>query len=117
VPQVVARSDTSLRPTLGRVAGHAVIGRLGVGMTLLARRPLPFGQMGRNVMMLDVGMGARWRGIQLDLEAYNALDASWLDGEFVYASADRGAAPTLVPQEHASVGAPRTLWATGTVRW
>lgn len=115
VPQVVARSDTSVRPELARALGDPVMGRLGIGTTLLARRPLPYGEMGRDVMLADVGVGARWRALQLDVDVYNLLDASWLDGEFVYASATRGGAPSLVPQRHVTVGAPRTLWVMGTL--
>ena len=107
---------TTILVRIGADGSYSLPGIPSGGVRLLARRPLPYGDTGRDVMLADVGAGARWHALQLDVDVYNALDASWLDGEFVYASAARSAAPSLVPQRHVTVGSPRTLWVTGTLR-
>ena len=49
-------------------------------------------------------------GVALAVEGFNLLDAHWYDGEFVFASRwDPGAAASLVPQRHVTVGAPRQI--------
>jgi hypothetical protein len=117
-PQVVARSDTAFRPVIGQLGGAPVRGHLGLGLTLLGRRPLPYGEMGHDAFLADVGTGVRWKGLALNMEVFNLLDDGWYDGEFVYASStSRGAPPSLVPQRHVTVGAPRTLWVSGEVHW
>jgi len=117
-PQVVARSDTAFRPVLGTVAGAPVQGHLGLGLTLLGRRPLPYGEMGHDVVLADAAARARWRAVEVSLEVFNLLDTGWYDGEFVYASSQsRGAVASLVPQRHVTVGAPRTAWLTGALHF
>jgi outer membrane cobalamin receptor len=110
-PQVVARSDTSWDPVIATVLGRKLRGHVGLGLSLLAVRPLPYGEMGRNAMLADLGVGARLGEVEIDFDAYNLLDDRWFDGEFVYASNfQQGATPTLVPQRHVTMGAPRTLF-------
>ncbi|PKN31392.1 MAG: hypothetical protein CVU63_24175 [Deltaproteobacteria bacterium HGW-Deltaproteobacteria-20] len=117
-PQVVARSDTAFRPVLGTVAGAPVQGHLGLGLTLLGRRPLPYGQMGHDVVLADAAARARWRALEISLEVFNLMDTGWYDGEFVYASSEsRGAVASRVPQRHVTVGAPRTAWLTGALHF
>jgi outer membrane cobalamin receptor len=115
-PQLVGRTDLAVLPRIGALRGHEIKGRLGFATTLLARRPLPYSEMGKNIFLVDATAGARWREVELGLDVYNLLGASWYDAEFVYASAfDRGAAPSLVPLRHATVGAPRTILASFTL--
>jgi len=117
-PQVVARSDTAYRPVVGSMAGADVRGHLGVGLTLLARRPLPYGEMGHDVFLADASARARWKAVELALEVFNLFDTAWFDGEFVYASREtRNAAASLVPQRHVTAGPPRTLWLTGALHF
>ena len=109
-PQWVARLDAALTPRLGTVHGLPVEGRLGTGASVLARRPLPYGQWGHDIVLLDGVASVRVGGVALAIEAYNLLDAHWYDGEFVFASRwDPGAAASLVPQRHVTVGAPRSF--------
>jgi iron complex outermembrane recepter protein len=115
-PQLVARTDLAVTTKLGTLRGREVKGRLGFSTTLLARRPLPFGEMGRNIFLVDTTASARWREVEVGIDVYNLMGASWYDAEFVYASSfDRGAAPNLVPTRHATVGAPRTILASLTL--
>ena len=86
VPQVVARADIAVRPVLGSVANRKLVGRVGAGATYLYRRPIPFGELGTDVALLDAVAGARLDEVELKLECWNLLDAEWNDGEFVYAS-------------------------------
>jgi iron complex outermembrane receptor protein len=109
-PEWVLRLDAALTPRLGSLHGLPVEGRLGAGASVLARRPLPYGQWGHDIFLLDAVASVRVAGVALAIEAFNLLDAHWYDGEFVFASRwDPGAAASLVPQRHVTVGAPRTV--------
>jgi iron complex outermembrane receptor protein len=112
-PQWVVRGDAALTPRLGSVRGHDVTGRVGTGLSLLARRPLPYHQFGHDVFLVDGSAQVRVGPVELGLEAFNLLNARWFDGEFVFASRwNPGQAAALVPQRHVTVGAPRTVLAT-----
>jgi iron complex outermembrane receptor protein len=109
-PQWVMRLDAAFTPRLGTLFGYPVDGRLGAGSSVLARRPLPYGPWGHDVFLVDGVASARVGGVALAIEAYNLFDARWYDGEFVFASRwDPGAAASLVPRRHVTVGAPRSL--------
>jgi outer membrane cobalamin receptor len=110
VPQLIARADVAATPVLGVWRGHELRARAGAGASLLARRPLPYREMGDDVFLLDATVGAGLGPIEARVDAFNLLDAAWYDGQFVYASRwDQNAAPSLVPQRHVTVGAPRTV--------
>lgn len=116
VPQVVIRTDVAFTPTLGRVLGRPLTSHFGFGQTSIARRPLPYGEMGHDYTLIDALASVRLREVELKLSAFNLLNLNWYDGEYTFASNfERGAAPSLVPQRHVTVGAPRTLLATLTV--
>jgi iron complex outermembrane recepter protein len=109
-PQWVLRSDLAFTPGLGRVRGLEARARLGAGASWLARRPLPYGQWGHDLFLLDGSAALRLGPAELGLAVLNLLDAGWYDGEFVYASRwDPGQAAALVPQRHVTVGAPRSF--------
>jgi outer membrane receptor protein involved in Fe transport len=111
VPQWVFRADAAARPTLGTWRGIPIAGRLGAGASLMARRPLPYGEWGHDVFLIDTAAALRVGRVELTAEVFNVLDARWYDGEFVYASRwNRGQAASLVPQRHVTAGAPRTLF-------
>ncbi|HTN89386.1 MAG TPA: TonB-dependent receptor, partial [Sorangium sp.] len=113
VPQVVARADLAVTPRLGALFGRRLEARAGAGVTLLHRRPLPYGEIGRDALLTDVTAHLRYHRVELGLDVYNLLDAAWFDGEFVYPSSfTRGAAPDLLPARHVTVGAPRSVFAS-----
>jgi hypothetical protein len=112
-PQWVVRGDAAVTPRLGSVRGHEVTVRAGTGLSLLARRPLPYHQFGHDIFLIDASAQVRVGPVELGLEAFNLLNARWYDGEFVFASRwNPGQAAALVPQRHVTVGAPRTVLAT-----
>jgi iron complex outermembrane recepter protein len=110
-PQIVARADLGATPVLGELWGRQVESRFGTGLSYLTRRPLPYGQFGHKVFLVDAQAGVRFGEVGLSANAYNLLDAKWYDGEFMFASnwnPSEGAA--LVPLRHVTAGAPRTLF-------
>lgn len=112
-PQLVARTDLSIEREVARIAGHPLEVHAGSGLTLLARRPLPYGELGRDIFLWDARLETSYRNVTLGLDVMNLLDARFYDGEFVYASRfDRGAGQSLVPQRHVTVGPPRAFYAT-----
>jgi iron complex outermembrane recepter protein len=109
-PALVARSDLALSHQFGRLRGQTVAGRLGIGLSWLGRRPLPYGEWGHDIFLADASAEVRLGPIAVGLELFNALDAGWFDGEFVYASRwDPAQGAVLVPQRHVTVGSPRTV--------
>ena len=117
VPQLVLRTDAALKQKLGRVLGRDLEGRVGAGLEGLVGRPLPFGELGRNVFLVDASAGLRLKEVELGVDVFNVLDASWYDGQFVYASNfSRAASPARVPFRHVTVGPPRTIFFSLTLR-
>jgi hypothetical protein len=110
VPQVVVRAELGLTPALARLGERDLLGRFGIGSTFLYRRPIPYGELGSNLMRVDAQAGARFGEFELLLEACNLLAEDFYDGEFVYASNfERGAIASEVPTRHVTAGAPRSL--------
>ncbi len=115
-PEVVIRSDIAFTPVLGRVLNRPLTGHLGFGQTGIARRPLPYGQMGHDYSVIDAVARVRLREAELGVSAFNLLNVNWYDGEYTFASNfNRSGAPSLVPARHVTVGAPRTVFATLTL--
>jgi outer membrane cobalamin receptor len=110
VPQLVVRADLAFTPTITEVFSRSLVARIGGGVTFLDRRPLPYAEMGHDVLLLDATASARLKELELGVDVFNLLDARTYDGEYVYASNfTQGAAPSLVPVRHVTVGAPRTV--------
>jgi TonB family protein len=111
VPQLVLRTDAAYKARFARVLGRDLEGRVGTGLEGLVGRPLPFGELGRNVFLIDASAGLRWREVELGVDVFNLLDANWYDGQFVYASNfARSRTPSRVPSRHVTIGPPRTLF-------
>ena len=85
VPQSVFRSDTALSHTFS-ISGEAIKASVGLGVSFIGARPLPYGQWSDTVFLVDASMHARWRGVELALAASNLLDTRYKLGEFNYAS-------------------------------
>ena len=115
-PEVVARSDIAFTPRIGHYWGRDLTVRVGSGLTYMGRRPLPFGEFGHDIFLVDSTASLRLEEIQLGLDAFNLLNLDWYDGQYVYASNfTQGAAPSLIPQTHVTVGAPRTVLVTASL--
>jgi TonB family protein len=111
VPQLVLRTDAAAKKKLARVGSRDLEGRLGTGLEGLIGRPLPFGDTGQNVFLVDASAGLRLKEVELGLDVFNLFDAQWYDGQFVYASNfSRAASPPRVPFRHVTVGPPRTFF-------
>lgn len=113
VPQWVVRSDARVMGKLGALYGRTLRAYAGTGLEALLRRPLPYGEFGCDVFLVDARVGVRAGEIELSIDATNLLGARWYDGQFVYASNfSKTAVPSLIPTSHVTVGAPRALLAT-----
>jgi iron complex outermembrane receptor protein len=111
VPQLVLRTDAALKKTLAHVLSRDLEGHVGTGLEGLIGRPLPFGDTGQNVFLIDASAGLRLKEIELGVDVFNLLDSGWYDGQFVYASNfSRAASPPRVPFRHVTVGPPRTFF-------
>jgi len=116
VPAVVVRQDVAFKPGLGTIAKRAVHGHIGTALSALAGRSLPYGDRGDDIFLVDASIGARVAELEVRLDVFNLLDAKWFDGQFVHPSRfSRDQPPSLVPLEHVTIGAPRTVLATLTV--
>ena len=114
-PQLTARADAAFTPALGQVGAWGTLrSHVGAGVTYLEGRPLPYGETGHDVLLFDARATLRLGPVETGLDVYNLFDAAWYDGEFVYASSF-GGAPSLVPERHVTVGAPRTFMWTLTL--
>lgn len=113
VPPVVVRADVGLADDLFEVGGAPLNGQLGTGLTYLSPRPLPFGDQGDPVWLLDARARVGWRAFDLTLDVSNLLDLQYAASEYSFVS-DWGAGPTpsLLPARHISAGAPRAFLAT-----
>ncbi|MFT3837909.1 MAG: TonB-dependent receptor [Myxococcaceae bacterium] len=115
-PQWVVRVDAAASPEVGTLRGKPVKLTAGVGFSALLVRPLPFGQFGSDIALLDARLAARWWHFEAGVECWNLLDTAWYEGDFIYASKwDQNGAASLVPLEHVTVGAPRAFRFTFTL--
>jgi iron complex outermembrane recepter protein len=116
VPDLVVRSDSALYWEHAlRPGGRPVRGSLGVGVTYVGRRALPFGERSQVIFTVDADARLRWHGIEVGVAATNLFDRRYRLGEFNFASDFRqvpDATPTLVPVRQFTAGAPRGLFFT-----
>ncbi len=116
VPQLVVRADAKLEHKLTRVASRDLVGRVGVGLDGVLRRPLPYGEIGQNVVLTDASVGLRWKELELGFDATNLLDQPYYDGQFVFASNfARSASPSRIPVRHVTAGPSRAFYASLTL--
>jgi iron complex outermembrane recepter protein len=118
VPNWVVRSDTALHRELPfEIAGSPINAAVGVGVTFVGRRPLPYDQLSDPVLNLDASASLEWKRFELGVEITNLLDRRYRLGEYNYTSDFHGAdQPTLVPVRHFAAGPPRMLFVTLAVR-
>lgn len=106
---LVARVDSSWTRRF-EVKGVAVIPLVGIGMTLIGPRPLPYDEFSRPVFLMDAKLAVRVWQFEFSIDLQNLLDALWRDGEFVYASKwDQGGQSSLLPSRQFTAGNPRTV--------
>ncbi len=116
VPQLIVRSDAKIEHKLARLFSRDLVGRVGVGLDGVIRRPLPYGELGQNVVLTDATMGIRLKEVEISLDATNLLDQPYYDGQFVFASNfSRSASPSRIPVRHVTAGPPRAFYASLTL--
>lgn len=110
VPPFVLRGDARAEETLFVIDGHDLEGHVGVGLSVVSSRPLPYGEHATPFGLLDAGVGVAYRGFTLDLTGQNLLDARYAATEYAFASnwsPDR--IDSRLPARHFSAGAPLSL--------
>ncbi|MBL0195863.1 MAG: TonB-dependent receptor [Myxococcales bacterium] len=116
VPQLVVRSDVRLEHRLATWRARDLVGRVGVGLDGVIRRPLPYGEIGQNVVLTDATAGLRFREVELSIDATNLLGQAYYDGQFVFASNfARSASPSRIAERHVTAGPPRAIYASLTL--
>lgn len=116
VPQTVGRCDLSVAPGSVSFGNETLTLRAGAGMDLLLNRPLPYGELGSDVLLLGALVELGYGPLELELAGENLLDAIWYDGEFVYASDFPDVPRSALPERHVTTGAPRTFMASLSLR-
>jgi TonB family protein len=115
-PETVIRTDMAYTPVLGHWLHRTLQGRVGAATTFLGGRPLPYGEFGHDVFLVDARASLRLKEVELGLDVFNLLDAKWYDGEFVFASNfDQNKLASMVPARHVTTGSPRTVWVSLTL--
>lgn len=111
VPDLVIRSDTSLNGELPlSLLGRTPQGSLGLGVSYVGRRALPYGQRSDTIFVVDASAALRFFDVELALELTNLLGTQYRLAEYDYVSAfSANQAPTLVPARHFVAGAPRAV--------
>lgn len=116
VPDLVLRLDGGVFRALPRVLplGTPLKGRMGLGVTYVGRRALPFGQRSDVIFVVDASAELSWRQVSLGVSATNLLDSRYRQVQLNHASDfhTTGNLPTLVPAIHFVAGAPRALLIT-----
>jgi iron complex outermembrane recepter protein len=114
VPAAVLRSDTAVFHDLPRLlASHSLRGTLGVGITYVGPRPLPYGQVSGDIFTIDASASLTWGPYQVRAVCTNLLGTQYRLGEYNFASDFHSQAqPTLVPDRTFTAGAPRGVFGT-----
>jgi iron complex outermembrane receptor protein len=125
IPGVVFRSDTALfkdvpLPILGGKPRAA----LGVGVTYVGPRALPFGERSDAVLTVDSSATLNVSRYEFGLTVSNLLGSQYRLGEYNFASdfhsasgASASAQPTLVPQRTFTAGAPRAIFGSFAINF
>lgn len=127
VPGVVLRSDTALFQELPwQWLGQRARAALGIGVTFVGPRALPFGERSDPVFTLDASATLNFSHYELGLTVTNLLGTQYRLGEYNYASDFRSARalpggassqPTLVPERTFTAGAPRAIYGSFAINF
>lgn len=118
VPPVVARLDVGATHRLAVVGGKPLIGRAGLGLSVLSRRPLPFGDFAEPFALLDVSVGVDWGALGLSFELFNATNTRYGAVEYSFASdwTPSNGTRTRTPARHSAAGSPLSFMFSLEVR-
>ena len=117
VPPVVVRLDVGAHGDLARGESNVVEGRVGVGYSLVGRRPMPYSERASIISLLDASAGVTFTHgesrIDLGLEMNNLIGSRWNASEYLYTSnfSPEGV-PSRLPARHLTAGQPRSVMLT-----
>lgn len=116
IPRWVGRLDASLRRPL-RVGGHTFRYNIATGLSYVAPRPLPYGELGPAFGTFDAAVRLRYRAVELGIEGTNLFDRRNKIAVYNYASnfRDPSAFASRLSQQHFAAGPPRMFMATFTL--
>jgi hypothetical protein len=112
VPNWVARSYTVLGGALPwwKPAGLGLGAELGLGLSYIGRRALPYGQSTDATFSMDLNGSVRAGPVQLGVRVANLTDNRYPMSTFYYASDFHTREyPTLAPARHFTAAPPRTI--------
>jgi iron complex outermembrane receptor protein len=115
VPAWVARSDTSLFGAIPglRIADRPITGTLGLRLSYVGSRALPFSQTAAGNFVVDIAGTLRWRFVEIGTRISNLFNREYARSEFFYASDFHTRSyATLAPASHFSAAAPREYLVT-----
>lgn len=122
IPAVLFRTDATARGVIARWSGSPIIGRAGVGYTLLGGRHLTDDVIGATQNILNANVGARMGHVEIGVDAYNVLGLDYPDEEQFYASNWTSQPRAGVTSQarasiarHISAAPPRTLMGSLTL--
>lgn len=109
VPPVVVRGDVGATRTLVEsVAGKPLGGRVGLGLSYLSARPLPYGDFADPFALLDASAGLSWGILDLSFEVFNLLNTQYAAVEYSFPSdwAPDDGVRSRTPESHTAAGSP-----------
>jgi iron complex outermembrane recepter protein len=121
IPDNVFRFDGSLFGDIPFLTvqpmGKRFRGLLSTGITYVSPRPLPLGERGNKIFVVDLNATLSWSFIELGFICTNLFDTRYRLSEFNYASdfspiTHAEQFPTLVAVRHFTAGAPRAFYFT-----
>jgi len=86
VPAFLLRGDASVTRPIAQIRGSPVTGRVGVGYTFAARRHVSDDVILAPTTIVNASAGARYRAVELGVDAFNLLDLRYGDEESAFIS-------------------------------
>ena len=113
VPDLILRSDTALFHDLFELNGSPVRGRIGLGVSVVGQRALPYGERSDAIFLLDASTSMSWRFLELEMAGTNLANLETKQAEFNYVSDFKPDDPAnLVAARHFAAGSPLGVFGT-----
>lgn len=111
VPPVVARADVGAERVLTSWEDWPIKAKLGLGVSALSARPLPYGFFGQPFALVDGSAALAVGAAQFTFSVYNVFDTVYPASEYSFVSAwNPEQLPSRLPERHVVAGTPRTLF-------
>lgn len=118
VPRFVGRVDVAYHDDVAIRRQHVRLSA-GAGLTVIGRKPLPFGELSHRIAVVDAAVEARYRWVAVELLCENVLDARYRSYELQalsdFSPVDGSTGGTMRSSRLFAAGAPRTLFMTLSV--